>query len=61
MNPEYGPLGLNQTLRIDGVGYIYDPQTNAWHDQDGDALFAEEIHAMILEGPYKVRVWEDLR
>jgi hypothetical protein len=64
--PEYGPLGLNHTLRIDGLGYVYDPHRHVWtHDgwtpsgtYTPDHLTAEEIHAIILEGRHRVTVWE---
>lgn len=28
--PQYGPLGLNETLRIRGVAYFYEPSSRLW-------------------------------
>lgn len=66
MTAAYGPLGLNETLRIDSLGYIYDPEVGGWtHDYTTPegyfaqrTLDAEEIHALIAEGKCRVTVWE---
>lgn len=67
MTPEYTPdLGLNHALRIGSLSYVYEPELNAWtHDYrtpEGyfaqHTLTAEDIHAIILEGRYRVTVWE---
>ena len=65
--PEYGPLGLNHTLRIDGLSYIYDPERRHWVHDDWtpsgtyapDLLSADEIHALILEGRFRVLPWTE--
>ena len=59
MKPAHGPLGLNETLRIDGFSYIYDPMHRAWIGFPGDALYADEIHALILEGRHQVLPWKE--
>lgn len=55
----HGPLGLNETLRIDGFSYIYDPTYRAWIGEPGDALYADEIHALILKGRHRVLPWTE--
>lgn len=67
MLPEYEPnSGLNETLRIDGHSFIYDPEFNKWvWDRWIDGVFlpvhlsGEEIHNMILSGSHRVTVWEE--
>lgn len=58
--PEYRENGLNETLRIDGVSYIYDVEYNLWIGEMNDALSGSEIHEMILEGVHRVLPWTPL-
>ena len=58
--PQYTETGPNETLRIDGVSYIYDPEYNLWLGEMNDALTATEIHDMILEGVHRVFPWAPL-
>lgn len=56
--PQYmTALGLNETLKIDGFSYIYDPTYGAWEGEPGDWLTASEIHELILEGRHRVLPW----
>lgn len=55
--PQYRENGLNETLRIDSVSYIYDPELNLWEGVPGDRLTGSEIHAMIFEGVHRVLPW----
>ncbi len=70
--PEYGPLGLNHTLRISGVGYFYNPSTDLWDkgscppDYDYGAFHnlplamnADSIHAAMLQG-HRVLPWTEV-
>lgn len=70
MTAEYGPLGLNETLRIRGVGYFYDPNAHLWERGTcpegvpyGEFLDmparmnAESIHDWMLSG-VPVLPWE---
>lgn len=64
---EYGPMGLNHTLHIDGLSYIYDPTFALWvHDAwspsgkyTPDLLSATEVHELILEGRFRVLPWTE--
>lgn len=58
--PQYREIGLNETLRIDGVSYIYDLEYNLWIGEMNDALTGSEIHDMILEGVHRVLPWTPL-
>lgn len=58
--PQYTETGPNETLRIDGVSYIYDPEYNLWLGEMNDALTATEIHDMIIEGVHRVFPWTPL-
>ena len=58
--PQYRENGLNETLRIDGVSYVYDPEYNLWIGEANDALTGSEIHDMILEGVHRVLPWTPL-
>lgn len=58
--PQYRENGLNETLRIDGVSYIYDLEYNLWIGEMNDALTGSEIHDMILEGVHRVLPWAPL-
>lgn len=64
-SPQYGPLGLNETLSIGGLGYVYEPEVDGWtHDYltpEGyfaqHTIDAEDIHAIIAAGRYRVTPW----
>lgn len=63
---EYTPHGLNHALRIGTLGYVYEPELDAWtHDyRTPEGFFAQHtldalaIHEIIHAGKYRVTVWE---
>lgn len=63
--PEYHPLGPNHSLRINGVAYFYEPNTDRWERGTVTAeqmdyaywLTAEDIMLGQADGSMHVAVW----